>query len=244
MKTIIAEAGGSRPEDEVVEQMASRYDIRPTTTLGITRTKALRRGAGGGELNPAAEKRTGKLEEQADGFSDEGEPYVDWHARGTRARRRGLRIHDIPEAVAHHAGARPDTTSRIAVTSPAIDGGVTLSWKTANQAPITLRQAEPALKAIETRPGDLIRITFRRTETMSFENLGPVDESKPEARNTSRGDVPKAKGPAGTVLNELIVDLLVRRRWAIHTAAARKAGTWQATSCGTNRRAGGYSTTK
>ena len=56
---------------------------------------------------------------------------------------------------------------------------------------------------------------------MSFENLGPVDESQPEARNTSRGYVPKAKGPAGTVLNELIVDLLVRRRWAIHTAAAR-----------------------
>ena len=219
---IITEAGGRASEEYIVEQLSTRYGIRPATTRTITRTRDFLKGCSGIEINPAAEAWTGELTEQADGFSDDGEPYIDWHATGTRPHRRKLRIHDIPEVVAHHAGGRPNTTSHLAITSPPGLGDITLTWCTGKGAPVTLRRTWKALEAIKVKPNDLIRMTFSPRGTIAFENLGQVDRrNQPKPGHTLRKYAPKGQGPATRLLNKLIIELLARRQWAIHTAAAR-----------------------
>ena len=140
VRDVIKQAGGRASEEGIVHELEIKYGIRPATTRRITRTRDFLKTGGAVEENTAAEAWSGELQEQADGFSEEGEPYVYWHARGNRAGREGLQIHGIPEVIADHAGGRPNTTTRLAVTSPPGLGDVTLRWSTGEESPVTLRR--------------------------------------------------------------------------------------------------------
>ena len=222
IKAVITQAGGRASEDHIVHELEKRYGIRPGTTRTCARFRDFRSGPEGIELNPAAEAWSGDMADRASGFSDAGDPYIDWHARGNRSQRRDLRIHDIPEAIADHVGSRPNETRLLPVTSPATIEDVTLTWSTASQAPVTLRRMAAVLKALGTERNDLIRITFSRKGSVSFQNLGQADRTgQPESSPTPRTYAQTGKGPASRVLNEGIRDVLSQHRWAINTAAAR-----------------------
>ena len=220
-REIIAEAGGKASEERIADELETRYGIRPATTRTITRTRDFLRVGDAVKANPAAEAWSGELAEHADGFSSNGEPYVEWHARGKRAQQPGLRIHGIREAVAHYAGARPNTSTRLAITSPAGLGDVTLKWCTGEESPVTLRRAHKVLEALKTKPEDLIRMTFTQRRTVAFENRGHLDHRRPEPRRRAKKYPRKGKGPASRALNGLVIELLARRQWTIHTAASK-----------------------
>ena len=222
IRDVITEAGGTATEDEIARELEQRYGIRPRTTLTLTRSRNFRKTADGIEINPAAETWSGELGDRAGGFSDAGEPYMDWHAGGNKLERGDLRIHDIPEVVAHHAGARPNTSRRLRVTSPPGMGDITLTWSTSRRSPITLRRTRPVLRALQTKRNDLIRITFSGEGTVALQNLGEAERrGQPEARQTPRTYAATGSGPASRLLTKQIGEVLARRRWAIHTAAAR-----------------------
>ena len=221
IQEIIARAGGQASEEGIINELENKYGTRPATARTITRTRDFVRLGGTVRENPGPEAWSGELAEQADGFSDNGEPYIDWHARGKRAERQGLRIHGIPEVVAHLAGGRPNSTTRLAVTSPPGLGDVTLRWSTGEGSPVTLRRAHKALKALGTEPEDLIRITLTRSRTIAFENLGHAGHRRPEPRRRAAKYPTKGRGPASRALTGLVADVLAGRQWTIHTAASR-----------------------
>ena len=222
IRDIITQAGGTATKDKIAQELERRYGIRPRTTQTLTKTRDFRTTAEGIEINPAAEAWSGELGDRASGFSNTGEPYIDWHASGNRVERGDLRIHDIPEVVAHHAGTRPNTSRRLKVTSPPGMKDITLTWSTSKQSPITLRRAGTVLRALQAKQNDLIRITFSREGTIALQNLGEADRcGQPDATQRPKTYGATGSGPASRLLTKQIGDVLARRRWAIHTAAAR-----------------------
>ena len=89
IRDIITQAGGTATKDKIAQELERRYGIRPRTTRTLTKTRDFRTTAEGIEINPAAEAWSGELGDRASGFSNAGEPYIDWHASGNRVGARG-----------------------------------------------------------------------------------------------------------------------------------------------------------
>ena len=222
----MVEAGGSGADRQtVIDTLVSEYGLKRAGAENIARRPCFRTRNGRLEIEPDAAGQGLPLEKAADGFDENGEPYILRRGRRLKKSTGAASVPHIGAALARHAGARHGGRTPLQVAEPAGMPAVRLRWDSARMNSPGIYGIEPVVERLGIEDDDVVRITIGADLRVRFRKVyEQIPRRKRQARSAAEWAARRKRTGSATARLALMVEHELNRRGLTEKEAAGLLG--------------------